>query len=106
MKRIPGSNWPLRYLQKWALALILAVALGLRLWGIGFGLPHRYHIDEPYSVIGALRTASGDFTPRYPVNSPNLWEFVLVLEYGAMVPVPWPKAYTVCVWLQAMPMKG
>jgi len=65
------------------LVAILAVALALRLWGLAFGLPHRYHIDEPYGVIGTFKIATGDFAPRYPVNSPNLWEFILLAEYGA-----------------------
>jgi hypothetical protein len=84
VKQHPGNNWLLKRYERGALVLILAVALALRLWGIGFGLPHRYHIDEPYSILGALKTASRDFTPRYPVNSPNLWEFILLLEYGVM----------------------
>ena len=29
-----------------ALAVLTAVALGLRLWGLGFGLPFAYHVDE------------------------------------------------------------
>ncbi len=69
---------------RWMLAAILALALGMRLWGIGFGLPHRYHIDEPHTVLGALRSASGDFSPRLPPNSPNLWELILLLEYGLL----------------------
>jgi 4-amino-4-deoxy-L-arabinose transferase-like glycosyltransferase len=87
VKQSRSNNLLTRRCEWGALVLILAVALALRLWGISFGLPHRYHIDEPYSVLGALRTASGDFSPRYPVNSPNLWEFILLLEYGAMFAV-------------------
>ncbi len=37
-----------------ALAVILGVALVLRLWGIGFGLPYAYHVDEPTYVSAAL----------------------------------------------------
>lgn len=80
MKRIQGDEANGRL----TLAAILALALGMRLWGIGFGLPHRYHIDEPHTVLGALRSASGDFSPRLPPNSPNLWELILLLEYGLL----------------------
>jgi 4-amino-4-deoxy-L-arabinose transferase-like glycosyltransferase len=37
-----------------ALAGILVLALALRLWGIGFGLPYAYHFDEPTYVSAAL----------------------------------------------------
>lgn len=42
-----------------ALAGILALALGLRLWGIGFGLPYPYHVDEPTYVSAALNLGAG-----------------------------------------------
>jgi 4-amino-4-deoxy-L-arabinose transferase-like glycosyltransferase len=64
--------------------LILALALGLRLWGITFGLPHRYHVDEPYYVLGALRMGNGDFAMNSPQNAPNLWQFILLAEYAAL----------------------
>ena len=32
-----------------AVALLFVAALGLRLWGIGFGLPFAYHVDEAIS---------------------------------------------------------
>jgi hypothetical protein len=41
------------------LAGILALALGLRLWGIGFGLPYAYHVDEPTYVSAALNLGAG-----------------------------------------------
>lgn len=63
---------------------ILAVALALRLWGIGFGLPFKYHIDEPPYVIAALRIASGNLYIKYPYNSPNLFQFILAIEYAAL----------------------
>jgi len=54
------------HVHRYALVGILALALGLRLWGIGFGLPHRYHIDEPPQVIAALRLGQGDYHIVYP----------------------------------------
>ncbi|HXC46158.1 MAG TPA: glycosyltransferase family 39 protein [Solirubrobacteraceae bacterium] len=58
----------------WAgLALILCVALGLRLWGIGEGLPYVYNIDEAgHFVPKAVRMSSEGLNPRYFVNPPAL----------------------------------
>ena len=41
------------------LAGIVALALGLRLWGVGFGLPYAYHVDEPTYVSAALNLGAG-----------------------------------------------
>ncbi len=40
--------------HNWILAAILAVALVLRLWGIGYGLPFRFVGDETSLVYGAV----------------------------------------------------
>ena len=42
-----------------SLTAILAVALGLRTWGIGFGLPYAYHVDELTYVSAALNLGAG-----------------------------------------------
>lgn len=67
-----------------SLSVILGVALGLRVWGIEFGLPYKYHIDEPPHVVAALKIASGDLHIEYPFNSPNLFQFILTVEYAAL----------------------
>jgi hypothetical protein len=41
------------------LIAIFFLALGLRLWGIGFGLPYPYHADEPTYVSAALNLGAG-----------------------------------------------
>ncbi len=41
------------------LVAIFVLALGLRLWGIGFGLPYPYHADEPTYVSAALNLGAG-----------------------------------------------
>lgn len=69
---------------KITLASILILALVLRIWGIGFGLPYKFHIDEPYYVLGALKLATGEFRLTVPHNTPNIWQFLLLVEYGAM----------------------
>jgi len=47
------------------LLLVLILSLGLRLWGINFGLPHLYHADEPIVVNHALAYGTGDFNPHF-----------------------------------------
>lgn len=42
-----------------SLTAILAAALGLRTWGIGFGLPYAYHVDELTYVSAALNLGAG-----------------------------------------------
>jgi hypothetical protein len=44
-----------------AWTLVLGVALGLRLWGTDFGLPHVYHPDEGFEVYRALRLGMGGY---------------------------------------------
>lgn len=49
----------------WILALIVAVALLLRLWGLGFGLPHVLARPDELFVFGiVMRILGGDPNPR------------------------------------------
>ncbi len=43
------------YIPKLFLTFVLVAATAVRFWGLGFGLPHRYHIDEPPWVLGVLK---------------------------------------------------
>jgi len=64
----------------------LIVALVARIWSLDFGLPHRYHIDEPPQVVAALNLAQGSFQIAYPPLSPNLHQvLLLVLFIGLFV---------------------
>lgn len=75
----------LRWLQRQLpLFLILCIALVLRLWGIGFGLPHRTHIDEPAYVVSALKLASGQLRIEYPLFSPSIYQVLLLFQYGIL----------------------
>jgi len=48
------------------LIAIVVLGLGLRLWGIPFGLPYMYHPDEGVPVTLALRMLqTGDWDPRF-----------------------------------------
>ncbi len=52
-------NW-----VSWALIGLVAVGLGLRVWGITFGLPYLYHPDEPLGVdVGINMVRTGNLNP-------------------------------------------
>jgi Dolichyl-phosphate-mannose-protein mannosyltransferase len=52
---------------------VLAVALGLRLWGIAQGLPYVYNLDESdHFVPHAVAMFSGGLNPHYFANPPAL----------------------------------
>ena len=78
------SRLRVKWVCRGLLFLCLLLGLTFRWWGMSFGLPHRYHIDEPPYVLAALRIGSGDFRIQYPPNSPHLWELILVAEYGML----------------------
>jgi 4-amino-4-deoxy-L-arabinose transferase-like glycosyltransferase len=56
-----------------ALAVVLAVALALRLWGVRSGLPYVYNVDEAaHFVPKAIAMSWGGLDPHYFVNPPAL----------------------------------
>jgi hypothetical protein len=69
-----------------AAAGLVAVALGLRLWGIKHGLPFVYNVDENANFVpSAVGFFSGDYNPHYFVNPPAfsyLLHAVLAVWYG------------------------
>lgn len=75
------------------LLIILSVALGLRLWGIGFGLPYTLQVDEGALVMPALKILqTGDFNPhRFDYGSLHIYLLSLVYAgyflYGARLGV-------------------
>ncbi len=76
--------------------LILLLALLLRLWAVGFGLPGLFHADEPIIVNHALRFGTGDFNPHF-FNIPPLTSYLLFGIYGALFIIGkilgyWPDA--------------
>lgn len=63
--------------ERAALLSLLLLALALRLAGMGWGLPHVYHPDEPGVVDRALRIAeTGDLNPHF-FFYPSLQFYVL-----------------------------
>jgi 4-amino-4-deoxy-L-arabinose transferase-like glycosyltransferase len=78
-----------RGIQPWTLALagILLLALLLRLWGIKYGLPFAYQIDEERIYVRkAVRMLdAGSINPHYMHNPPlltYLFEAIFAIRYG------------------------
>lgn len=70
-----GSNSSTR--ERWALAAVLSLALGLRLWGVGFGLSHLETRPDELAIVGrAIRLLSGDLNPHF-FHYPSLYFYAL-----------------------------
>lgn len=65
---------------------ITCLALGLRLVGLGFGLPDHYHWDEPTLMNRVIRMGSGDLNPHY-FYYPSFLMYVGLLLEGAFYAV-------------------
>ena len=79
------------------LACLVLLALGLRLYGIGWGMPFRLHPDAAKYVQPASRCGAGDFNPRYFENPSGytypLWLWLTAVNTveqarGAIEPLP------------------
>ena len=66
-----------------ALIVVLLLAFLLRIYGIGFGLPHLFYWDEPTVVNRAVRFGSGDLNPHF-FAYPALYMYVLFAVSGLM----------------------
>lgn len=67
-----------------ALLGCLILALAVRVWSLDFGLPHRYHVDEPAYVLAALRLGQGELEIAYPHGSPSLHQVLLLVLFGLL----------------------
>jgi 4-amino-4-deoxy-L-arabinose transferase-like glycosyltransferase len=76
-----------RDLHRPALWLLLALTLGLRLWGIRQGLPYSYNSDEAtHFVPRAVAFFNHDYNPQYFLNPPAysyLLHLVFELWFGS-----------------------
>lgn len=70
------------FLRRHTWLLLLAVALLLRWWGNGFGLPYIYTSDEAVTVNRAVRFGTGDLNPHW-FNYGSLYMYFLFGNYGA-----------------------
>ena len=68
-----------------SLAACLLVALSVRIWSIGFGLPHRYHVDEKSTILSVLHLGQGNFQITYPLLSPNLLDFLYLALFTMLL---------------------
>ncbi len=98
------------------LVAIAALGLGLRIWGINFGLPYTYAPDEPTHLSIALHIfKTGDLNP-YWLNYPSLMFYLNALAYipfffigklfGALATpsdIPYPEILATGVGRAAMP---
>jgi hypothetical protein len=68
-----------------ALAGILLLALGLRLWGIRYGLPWLFYFhDEPQVVLRALRFGTGDLNPHFFIWPATLLLYAAFASFGGL----------------------
>lgn len=65
---------------------VIAVAIGLRLWGMGFGLPDLYHEDEWRVVARALSFGTGNLHPgSFELGTLGMYTcFLLFAAYGVI----------------------
>lgn len=80
-----GRAWWRSY---WSVGLIVALALGLRLWSLDFGLPGVFNMDERPILDRALTFAKGDPNPRNFLY-PTLYLYALFA---------WEALYFVAGW--------
>jgi hypothetical protein len=62
------------------LLALLACALGLRVWGIWFGLPHVFHNDEGFEIVRALQLGTGEY--NFTRITKGGYFYLLFVEYG------------------------
>ena len=83
----PGPPATGRDLHRPALVVLLAITLGLRLWGVKQGLPYSYNSDEAtHFVPRAIAFFNHDYNPQYFLNPPAysyLLHIVFELWFGS-----------------------
>src|SRR5687767_13076048 len=74
-----NAKWSETY-QAPVLCLLVASAL-IRLWGIDYGLPFVYWVDEYHEVMRAMELGAGNF--NLARTGKGGFYFLLFFEYGA-----------------------
>jgi hypothetical protein len=62
------------------LLAVIGLALGLRAWGIGFGLPYDLTYDEPHEILRAFKLGAGEYDWE-GAGKGGLY-YLLFIEYG------------------------
>lgn len=75
-------------MKKWLLPAIVLSGLGLRLWGIGFGLPGTFFVDETIFVNKAVAMGTGDLNPHY-FAYPTFHIYLVAFIYGIIFVTGW-----------------
>ena len=76
LRRFDPRRFDLRYAA--AVAVLLAVALGLRLWGVGSGLPWVYNVDEAQHFVPlAVGMQGGNLDPGGYFANPPAFTYLL-----------------------------
>lgn len=65
------------------ISVIILLAFGLRAWGIGFGLPYEFHVDEDQYVRQAATMGESGLHPADWFNPP-FFKYLLLVEYGGL----------------------
>ena len=102
-------RWDLRYGA--AVAGVLAVALGLRLWGVGSGLPWLYNVDEAQHFVPlAVGMLGGNLNPDHYFANPPAFTYLLAgllkLWFGARAGRLYYSDHSTDIWLLARITSG
>ncbi len=71
----------------WLLIVILGIALGLRVWGIAFGLPYDLTFDEVHEIVRAFKLGAGEY--YWDSFGKGGLYYLLFLEYGFLFVAWW-----------------
>ena len=65
---------------------VFGIALGLRIWGIGFGLPYALTFDEDHEILRAFKLGAGEYD--WEGGGKGGLYYLLFIEYG-LIYVVW-----------------
>lgn len=76
---LPDRAWRLLKRPAAVIVGLTLIALWLRLWGITFGLPYEYHIDEHFYYPYAWQMGTGDLNLPDQAHGPSLYLGLLLI---------------------------